>query len=196
MSNLSAKFDRMYTYLKSDAFLSMSALGGELAFYISSYNPKDEFEVSGEIERVIKRLRESGIGVVDVNLFSLALEILNKEGLLEPILAQEGELNKGELLDVLGGALDAIKYIVPAIKEKIKEQPDAKMVVIYGIGAVYPFLRSHIVLNNLQTAINQMPVLMFFPGIYSGNNLKLFGIGDGDNHYRAFDINILLEEKR
>jgi hypothetical protein len=44
------------------------------------------------------------------------------------------------------------------------------------------------VLNNLQSAVKNIPTLMFFPGEYSGKSLKLFNLLEDDNYYRANNI--------
>ncbi|MDD3190001.1 MAG: DUF1788 domain-containing protein [Fermentimonas sp.] len=49
-------------------------------------------------------------------------------------------------------------------------------------------MRSHIVLNNLQSEIKNIPTLMFYPGEYSGRSLRLFNLLEDDNYYRAFNI--------
>ncbi len=72
---------------------------------------------------------------------------------------------------------------------KIKEQvDDYNVVFITGIGKVYPFVRSHNILNNLQEVLDNIPVIMFFPGKYDGQSLKLFGKFKDDNYYRAFRL--------
>jgi hypothetical protein len=64
---------------------------------------------------------------------------------------------------------------------------------ISGIGEVFPYIRSHAVLNNLQSTAKEQPTIMFFPGEYTreiatGASLDLFGRLHDDKYYRAFDI--------
>ena len=64
---------------------------------------------------------------------------------------------------------------------------------ITGVGEVFPFIRSHNILNNLQKEAKQKPTLMFFPGEYkhsleTGAALVLFGRLEDDKYYRAFNI--------
>jgi hypothetical protein len=49
-------------------------------------------------------------------------------------------------------------------------------------------VRSHNVLNNLHQVLDSVPVVMFYPGRYSGQNLQLFGTIKDDNYYRAFPL--------
>ena len=62
------------------------------------------------------------------------------------------------------------------------------VVFITGVGKVYPYMRSHNVLNNLQHVFDDVPVVMFYPGEYTGQSLTLFGRFFDDNYYRAFNL--------
>ncbi len=83
-------------------------------------------------------------------------------------------------------------HIAPAIRSKI-EDGDFDIVFLTGIGEVFPYIRSHNVLNNLQSVVTGKPMLMFFPGRYEqsdtlGSSLVLFGRLKDDQYYRAKNI--------
>jgi len=77
------------------------------------------------------------------------------------------------------------QYFIDKIK---KGSEDYKIIFITGVGKVFPFLRSHTVLNNLHEAIEEKPVIMFYPGVYNAQDLSLFGKIKDDNYYRAFPL--------
>ena len=54
---LEDKFEKLYQTFINSNFLSMDSIGGEIPFYISSYNPAQEVNVFSEIERLINRLK-------------------------------------------------------------------------------------------------------------------------------------------
>ena len=89
------------------------------------------------------------------------------------------------------GLLKAIKPILKPdnftalIKDKTKE---SKLLLLTGVGKIWPLVRSHVILNNLHTVLKDMPVILFFPGIYNKLELKLFGKFKDDNYYRAFKL--------
>ena len=73
--------------------------------------------------------------------------------------------------------------------KKIKAETLPNTIVfITGIGKCFPILRSHIILNNLHLSIDSVPVVMFFPGSYDGQKLKIFNALKDDNYYRAFQL--------
>jgi hypothetical protein len=79
---------------------------------------------------------------------------------------------------------------MPRIKKMIEDYP-AKVYFLTGIGMVFPYIRSHNILNNLQNVAKDSPTVTFFPGDYNGHTLNLFGLLKDDNYYRAFNIDIL-----
>jgi len=187
LERLEEKFEKLYQTFINDNFLSMKALGGEIPFYISSYNPSQEVKVFDEVDRLINRLKLKGISVYEINLFDLVIDLLKNRGILEKLIQKEAALSKDKLFKTLQGAIDTQKYLIPKIEEIIEENP-SKIVFLTGIGQVYPFIRSHTVLNNLQNSIKDRPTVMFFPGVYDGTSLSLFGKLEDDNYYRAFNL--------
>ena len=186
---LEEKYDKLFNNLKKDSFLSMSALGGEIPFYIVPYNPTQENDVIGKTKQLKDRLSREGIGVFEINLFDLSLVMLESRGILDKIIEKESSLSKSKLFQTLQGVLDSETKFVPKIKELAKENPSS-MLFITGVTQVFPFIRSHTILNNLQNAIKDRPTVMFFGGSY-GSDLSLFGKLKDDNYYRAFNLDSL-----
>uniref|UniRef100_UPI0040479ABF DUF1788 domain-containing protein n=1 Tax=Aliarcobacter sp. TaxID=2321116 RepID=UPI0040479ABF len=184
---LEEKFEKLYQTFINENFLSMKALGGEIPFYISSYNPNQEISVFDEVQRLINRLKIVGVSVYEINLFSLVVEMLKDRGILDKIIDKEADLSKDKLYKTIQGAIDTQKYLIPKIEELTTSNP-SNIVFLTGIGQVYPFIRSHSILNNLQNSIKDRPTVMFFPGIYDGTSLSLFGKLKDDNYYRAFNL--------
>lgn len=193
LENLDQKFEKIYQQLSSEKFLEKKGLSGELPFFISTYNPAQEVEVQTMIKRMANRLQQNGISALEVNLYDLVIDLLKERNLLERILRTEQSMDKEKLFRSLQNVLDVQKYLIPAIEKKIAEEDsqtgsEKKMVMITGVGEVFPYIRSHTILNNLQNAIKDRPMIMFFPGVYDGHTLDLFGRMKDDNYYRAFNI--------
>ena len=65
---------------------------------------------------------------------------------------------------------------------------DQNLVLVSGIGSAYPLLRTHNLLNNLHHRMGHTPLAMFYPGVYDGQSLRLFGILQDRPYYRAFRL--------
>ena len=52
---------------------------------------------------------------------------------------------------------------------------DHDLVLLSGVGSVWPMLRAHSLLNCLHTVMGKTPLVMFYPGSFDGTTLRLFG---------------------
>ncbi len=193
IENLEPKFETIYKQLSSDKFLQKKGLSGEIPFFISTYASEQETEVAKKIKTLVNRLQINGITALEINLYDIAIDILKERNLLEKVRTTEKSMGKEKLFSALQNVLDAEKHLIPHIEKCIAQSDadngdSAKMVILTGVGAVFPYIRSHTVLNNLQNSIKDRPMLLFFPGIYDGHSLNLFGKMKDDNYYRAFNI--------
>lgn len=187
MSKIIDDFEQIFTQVTTEQFLSMQALGGEEPFFIYSFDPVMQDLVSSETKRLQKRVEQAGHSVLVINLYQLTIKMLNERNMLTKILDKEPSLPKSKLLQTLQNMLDVETKIMSEI-QKLVDEKQTSMVFIEGIGEVYPYIRSHTIINNLQKVIIDRPTLMFFPGRFDGHKLVLFNRVHDDNHYRAFNI--------
>ena len=178
--------------LSGKRFLQMEGLSNEVPFFIYPYAPEDALTVADTKKRIKNRLSQKGISVREVNLYDLSVEILKERGVWERVLAAEPGQDKDDFRELLQGMLDPQLHIAPAIRSRIADG-EFDIFFLTGIGEVFPFIRSHNVLNNLQSVVTGKPMLMFFPGRYEqsdtlGSSLVLFGQLKDDQYYRAKNI--------
>jgi hypothetical protein len=186
------RFDHLLKVIASERFLKKQGLGNEVPFFICPY-PADE-AVAMEAIRVslVKQLENRGVRVIEINLYDLSIALLRERGIWDEVLAAESGISKDELKELLQGILDPETHLVPEIGARLLRQ-EFDVLFLSGVGEVYPYIRSHNVLNNLQSTAKEKPTVMFFPGKYThslatGASLDLFGILHDDKYYRAFDI--------
>jgi hypothetical protein len=186
------RFQHLFTVISSDRFLKMQGLGNEVPFFICPYPPKEAVEMAQTVNQLIRRLEQQGIQVLKIDLYDLSIELLQRRGIWERILDIEETTPKAQLLELLQNVLDPEHHLVPAIAAKMQEHT-FQVMFISGVGEVYPYIRSHTVLNNLQSTAQDRSTVMFFPGTYTqsletGASLDLFGRLHDDKYYRAFNI--------
>lgn len=186
--NAPQHFDNLFKILSSIRFLNKEGLGGELPFFIHSFPVNKEALVDINIQSLIKRLQNEGIDILEIHLYQLCVDILKKENLFEQIINQEKNLPKQRLLRVLSGPLNIDSVVIPEIHKRLADNT-AKIIFLTGIGAAFPIIRSHTILNNLQTLVGDLPLVMFFPGTYNNQSLTLFDQLKDDNYYRAHNLN-------
>lgn len=184
--------EHIFDVLSSQRFLSMEGLGNEVPFFIYPYPPDEALAVAAAKKRIKNRLAKRGVAVFEINLYDLSIELLKERGVWERVLEVEPDEDKADFRDMLQGMLDPQLHLAPAIRERIS-QASFDIFFLTGIGEVFPYIRSHNVLNNLQSVVQTKPMLMFFPGSYEqsdtlGSSLVLFGRLKDDQYYRAKDI--------
>jgi hypothetical protein len=190
MEDITAKFTHLFQVISSKRFLNKEALGGEIPFFISAYDARQEIEVRESIKLLKNKLETSGVSVLELNLYDIACEILQEKGGMERMFSIELTKSKVKFLRALQSTLNIHQILMPKIKEKIEIHP-SKVYFLTGLGMVFPYIRSHNILNNLQNIAKESPTLTFFPGNYNGHTLNLFGLLKDDNYYRAFNIDII-----
>lgn len=190
MEDITSKFSHLYKVISSSSFLNKEALGGEIPFFITAYDAKQEVEVKDSIKLLKNKLETSGVSVLELNLYDIVCDILEEKGGMERMFSIELTKDKGRFLSALQSTLNIHQILMPKIKELIDKSP-SKVYFLTGIGMVFPFIRSHNILNNLQNIAKDSPTVTFFPGNYNGHSLNLFGLLTDDNYYRAFNIDLI-----
>ncbi|PIT99445.1 MAG: DUF1788 domain-containing protein [Bdellovibrionales bacterium CG10_big_fil_rev_8_21_14_0_10_45_34] len=191
-SSIQVRYDHLLKLFKSKRFLNKEGLGNEVPFFICDFKPEESVEMGRVQRQLISKLSQEGVSVLHIDLYDTSIEILKERGIFEEILSKEQELTKDELLELLQNVLDPEYELVPYIGKKINDT-EHDILFITGVGEVYPFIRSHNVLNNLQSTAKDKPTVMFFPGTYThsslvGSSLDLFGRLHDDKYYRAFNV--------
>jgi hypothetical protein len=73
-------------------------------------------------------------------------------------------------------------------KMEYKPHQHGDVLFLTGIGKVFPFMRSHIMLNIMQETFADIPIVVFYPGTFNGQELTLFDKFHDGNYYRAFNL--------
>jgi hypothetical protein len=186
------QLQHLFSVISSKRFQKKQGLGNEVPFFICPYDPRDEVAMGKIQKQLVNQLEKSGVQVLPINLYDLSIEILKKRNIWDRVLSMEKAVPKDQLKELLQGVLDPETHLIPEIREKMNEK-DFDVMILSGVGEVFPYIRSHNVLNNLQSTAKEKPTVMFFPGAYihsleSGASLDLFGKLKDDKYYRAFNI--------
>lgn len=186
------RFQHLFAVISGQRFLNKQGLGNEVPFFICPFKAEESVEMERLQRQLIKRLLQVGVRTLEINLYDLSIEILKERGIWEQILEMEKSVSKDQLKELLQGVLDPEAHLVPTIATKLFSV-DFEVLFLTGVGEVFPYIRSHNVLNNLQSTAKEKPTVMFFPGAYthtleSGASLDLFGRLHDDKYYRAFNI--------
>ena len=172
-TDFTQRLDKILGRITSDDFLHGRGLGNEIPFYAFDYPPEQELAVRAHIHFLLEQIpkRRPELRVAHVNLFELIIRHLKERGFYDKALA--APLDAAKLAAVLVDQVD------PASQD---------LVLVSGIGSAYPLLRTHNLLNNLHHRMGSTPLLLFYPGVYDGQSLRLFGTLPDKPYYRAFRL--------
>lgn len=185
---LTQRLNKILPRIISDDFLRGSGIGNEIAFYIFDYPPEEELRVREHIRFLLDHIpkQRPGLRVKHINLFDFVLDYLKSRNLLDKALQMQRESGDEAILKALAGPLHENK-LAKRLTE-VAQPHKHNLVLVSGAGSVWPLLRSHTLLNNLHPVMGETPLVMFYPGRYDGQSLKLFGRLKNNNYYRAFKL--------
>ena len=184
MNDLNARLEALFVRLTEPGFLKGVGLGNEVNFHIFDYDPEHQPVIESHLPRLLERLALQGVRALELNLYGLMLEELQSRNLLEQCFKREADKGSGALEATFQNILRP-EVFVNRIRAHREVPHD--LVLVTGVGAVYPMVQAHTLLNNLQSVI-AAPLVLFFPGHYDSLRLKLFGKHEDKPYYRAFPI--------
>lgn len=183
MSVILNRLDAFRKKIQEPDFLANKGLSNEVGLYIFSYQPEDEIAVRHFLEEM--KEVQNVPRIIFYDLYEILMDICRDRRIVDRIPAMEAQRGSAFMMNQIQRIAPPEAYI-----ERMKYQPHqyGDVVVISGIGRVYPYMRSHNILNNLQHVFDDIPVVLLYPGEYTGQSLTLFNEFSDDNYYRAFNI--------
>lgn len=184
------RLDKIWDRITEEDFLANRGVAGEVRYYIFDYEPVDELIIREKIA-ALKRQNHpeaDGFEIVEFDLYKVVIDILREKGYLDKCLKYEASKGMEYVYTAVSKTLRLTNENNLIVNRIVEQTPDHAVVLLTGVGKVFPFVRSHNILNNLHQVLDRVPVVMFFPGEWNGQKLSLFGTITDDNYYRAFPL--------
>ena len=170
----------------SQEFLKSQGLGNEIGFWLFDYPAEYEVQVRQRINLLTEKLQKRNRQFVCMNIFQMLVDMLVSRNLLERTFERERQVGADALRKTLAGPLSQDKvarYLAEQLKPETQE-----FIILWGLGSAWPLVRGHELLSALQDVMGKTPLLLFYPGTYSGQDLHPFGLVESRNYYRAFKL--------
>ena len=184
MANIKQELDKIKSRISDENFLANKGLSNEVGIHVFKYAPQFELIVRDFVQRLTS-MPSDKYRVIERDMYQIFLEILEEKRVLDSVAALEEKKGKDYLLAQLQ------KTATPeAFLAKMKYEPHERGDVLFltGIGKAYPFMRSHKMLDSMQQMFSDIPIVMFYPGEFNGQNIILFEKFHDGNYYRAFNL--------
>ena len=192
MIELENRLNKLEEKIKQPNFKKNKGLGNEVGYYVFDYPAEYELLVRERIEYLASKYENENhdFRIVVFDLYDIIIDNLIREGFLDICMDFEKSKGFSEITKAVNEMLrmeedNQSNEILAHIKNNT---PSNSIVFLKGVGKCFPMLRSHKILNNLHQFIDDVPVIMFFPGKYDGQSLMLFSEIKDDNYYRAFKL--------
>lgn len=178
--------------ITSPRVLRTAGPGNEIPFYICPFAPEDQVRMSEECALLRTELEADWVSVLEINLYDLMVGLLREQVDWDELAAFERTERKDDLLQELQSTLNLTEVLIPRIRELTAAQP-FRVLFLTGVGEVFPVIRSHLILNNLQSVLKDAPTIIFFPGRYAhgfanGSSLQVLCRLEEDHYYRAHNL--------
>lgn len=181
MELIQQKLDHFFEEIQKDDFLKMRGLGNEVPYFVFDYNPQYELIVRKSVKYFVEKIH---IRVKVLNLFELIISLFDDIGGLEGLKQFEEEQGTEELFEAILPSIEE-EQLVERISEQAKE---ADIIFITGVGSAFKLVSTHELLNQLHAKVTSTPIIIFYPGEYTGQGLSLFNRFESNGYYRAFSI--------
>ena len=136
------RLDKLRELLQDEGFLSNRRLGNEVGLYIFAYNPKDEMIVRYFTEDLKSDYanKNNGCRIIAYDLYEILISICEDRRILDRIPQMEEQRGSDFICKQLQRSAPPERYI-----EKMVYAPHEKgdVVILTGVGKVYPYMRSH-----------------------------------------------------
>lgn len=184
MADIKQELDKIKARISDANFLANKGLSNEVGIHVFTYAPQHELIVRDYIERLIN-IPSDEFRIIERDMYKILLEILEEKRVLNSAPGLEEKKGKDYLLTQLQKIATQEAFLA-----KMKYEPHERGDVLFltGIGKVYPFMRSHKMLDSMQQAFSDIPIVMFYPGEFNGQSLILFDKFHDGNYYRAFNL--------
>lgn len=172
----------------SQEFLQSQGLGNEIGFWVFDYAPEEELKVREYLTFLTGFLskKQSHLKVISINLLEMMRDYLAERKFLDKAIQMQEKKGDHALLKALAGPMHMDKFAPYMMEQTNASEQD--IILIHGLGSVWPVLRAHSLLNKLHGLLGHKPVVLFYPGEYDGQSLTLFNRIPSNNYYRAFSL--------
>ena len=166
MSDIKQELDRIRDRISDPSFLANKGLSNEVGIHVFCYDPADELIVRDFVSR-LKAESGTPYHIKECDLYEIFLRLLEDKRVLKSVDGLEEKRGKEYLL---------------------KPHEYGDVLFLTGVGKIFPFMRSHKMLDSMQHLFEDIPIVMFYPGSFNGQDLGLFGKFLDGHYYRAFNL--------
>lgn len=186
MSDLRERLDRLRELIQTSDFLEGRGLSNEVNIRIFCYDPEEEMTVRHFLRQATTDQTLS-CRLIECDLYRIFIDICCDLDILETIPEMEEADGSKFLLEQLQSAVGEDEFIA-RMQEKVGSTKNGDVILLTGVGDVFPFMRVHKMLEAMQPCFSGVPILVMYPGTFDGSSVRLFDRLTPNPYYRAFNV--------
>lgn len=184
MDKIEARLDKVRKLIQDPEFLEGKGLSNEVNIRIFCYEPEKEMVVRHFVEQVSAD-KSLNCNLKVFNLYKIFLAACEEMDILDAIPEMEEAEGSEFLLEQLHSAIGEDEFIA---QMQYEPHRSGDVLMLTGVGEVFPFMRIHSLLEALQPYFSDVPILVLYPGKFDGHHVKLFNKLKSNDYYRAFNV--------
>lgn len=194
MTNIEERLEQMELMIKKPSFRQTKGKANEVNYWVFDYAPEDELTVRNKISSLKnKNLKGTdGFELMVYDLYDLIIDHLQSKNFMEKCYAQEEKRGIKKLQDAIQHTLKITDKENLLVKYIAEHTPKNAVVFLTGVGKCFPLLQAPEVFNkilyNMPQTFASVPMVLFYPGTYTEQELIIFNEYPEDNYYRAFRL--------
>lgn len=182
MASLNERLDKLKSTIQEPDFLEGKGLSNEVNIRIFCYEPKDEMAIRHLISQITDEKLKCNL--IHYDLYEVFLDILRDKKIIDKVDALEEKRGKDFIRKQFEKSCDAKTFA--AKMDYPNHQKGKDLIVLSGVGKVFPFMRVHTLLEAMQPLFTDVAILVFYPGDFDGHYVRLFNKLKKNEYYRAF----------
>ena len=184
MSDIKKRLDFLKEEIQKAEFLEGKGLSNEVNILMFCYEAEDEMTVRHFVEQ-ISTDQSLKCNLKECNLYDIYISLCEDFDILEAIPEMEESDGSVYLLEQLHSAIENDAFIE---KMQYDDHQIGDVMLVTGVGEVFPFMRVHKLLETMQPYFSDIPIVVMYPGKFDGHSMQLFGRVKPNDYYRAFNV--------
>lgn len=192
--SLEERLEVLKTTIEQPNFRRTSGKANEVNYWVFDYDPADELRVRAFIKEL--EIKENNgkkpFQLVVFDLYDIIIDYLESKKFLNRCKVIEEKKGFDEIIKAIKNSIrinEKNNFIVNYITN---HTPDNAIIFITGVGKCYPFLQGPEVFDKIlyymPSRFTSTPMVLFYPGTYTEQELIVFNEYKTKDYYRAFRI--------
>lgn len=194
MADIQERLDQMELRVRDPKLRQTTGRANEANYWVFDYAPQDELIVRDRIAYLQHKNHNGtdGFELVVYDLYDLMMEHLQHKNYTEKCYQMEEKRGVKSIVAPINRTLKTLERDNLIVQHIVENTPDNAVVFLVGVGKCFPILQADAVfgkiLYSMPTTFSHIPMILFYPGTYTEQELIIFNEYPQSNYYRAFRL--------